>query len=319
MSISLSQGLRNGVNALQDLDSDIFRINARLQTGKKVNSALDNATNYFQAQGFRKEGRDLANLLDKQILGKNQIDKAVKGIESVTKLVESAQALARTGLASTDSVTRNRIGTEIAGLLTQAIRLTRDSQFQGSSFLVADSTTGVAAGALSAAVKTASTLTITTSTDAANATNITVSPVDLRVGEPTATGGLGLGVTANGFKYGVAVGGPLTDIVVDTATEFDVGAAGDLNFTNFIASATSGLSALQSRAAVVSTQAAVVDIRIQYNKDSTRLYNSSADSLTLADINEEGANLTSLQTRQQLAVQALSLASRSDQAILRLF
>jgi flagellin len=319
MSISLSAGLRNGVNSLQDLDTDIFRINARLQTGKKVNSALDNATNFFQAQGFRKEGRDLSNLLDKQILGKNQIDKAVKGIDAVSKLVESAQALARTGLASTDSATRNRLGGEIAGLLTQAVRLTRDAQFVGSNVLVTDSTTGVAAGALSAAVKTAATLTITTSTDATNATSIAINAVDLRVGEATATGGLGLGVTANGFKYGGAVGTAAASIVVDTATEFDVGAAGDANFTAFITAATTGLSNLQAQAAIVSTQASVVDIRIQYTKDSTRIYNSSADALTLADINEEGANLTSLQTRQQLAVQALSLASRSDQAILRLF
>ncbi|MGL4241174.1 MAG: hypothetical protein ACRCTI_08690 [Beijerinckiaceae bacterium] len=319
MSISLSQGMRNGVNSLQDLDTQIFSVNARLQTGKKVNSALDNATNYFLAKGYQKEGRDLSNLLDKMVLGKTQIDKAVKAVEGVSKLVESAQALARTGLASTDSVTRNRIGTEIAGLLTQAVRLTRDAQFAGSNFLVADSTTGVAAGALSAAVKTAATLTITTSTDAANATNVTVNAVDLRVGEATATGGLGLGIALNGFKYGVAPGGPTTDIVVDTATEFDVGAAGDTNFTNFISAATSALSALQSRASVVSTNASVVDIRIQYTKDSTRAYSSAADALTLADINEEGANLTSLQTRQQLAVTALSLASRSDQAILRLF
>lgn len=319
MSISLSAGLRNGVNSLQDLDSQIFQVNSRLQTGKKVNNALDNATNYFLSQGYRKEGRDLANLLDKQVLGKTQIDKAIKGVEGVSKLVESAQALARTGLASTDSATRNRIGSEIAGLLTQAIRLTRDSAFNGSNFLVADSTTGVVAGALSAAVKTAATLTITTSTDAANATNIAVQAVDLRVGDTTANGGLGLGIAVNGFKYGVAAGGPLTDIVVDTATEFDVGAAGDTNFNNFIAAATTALSSLQARASVVSTQASVVDIRIQYNKDSTRAYNSAADALTLADINEEGANLTSLQTRQQLAVTALSLASRSDQAILRLF
>jgi flagellin len=76
---------------------------------------------------------------------------------------------------------------------------------------------------------------------------------------------------------------------------------------------------LQARASVIATQASVVDLRIQFTKDTTRILNSSADSLTLADMNEEGANLSALSTRQQLAVQALSLANRSDQAILRLF
>jgi len=41
--------------------------------------------------------------------------------------------------------------------------------------------------------------------------------------------------------------------------------------------------------------------------------------LTLADMNEEGANLLMLQTRQSLSVTALSLSSQSAQSILRLF
>jgi len=46
---------------------------------------------------------------------------------------------------------------------------------------------------------------------------------------------------------------------------------------------------------------------------------AGADSLTLADSNEEGANLLALQTRQQLSTTALSLASQASQAVLRLF
>jgi len=44
-----------------------------------------------------------------------------------------------------------------------------------------------------------------------------------------------------------------------------------------------------------------------------------ADGLTLADSNEEGANLLALNTRQQLSQTALSLASQASQAVLRLF
>jgi flagellin len=319
MSISLSMGMRSGVNSLQDLDQTIAMTNSRLQTGKKVNSALDNATNYFQAAGFRKEGRDLSNLLDKMVLGKNTIDKAAKAIDAVSKIVEQAQSLARTALASTDSVTRNRLGGDIAALMSQGIKLTRDANFDGKNVLVTDSTTGAAAGALTAAVKTAATLTIQTSTDATNFTSITVAGADVRFGEATATGGLGLGIAANGFKAGAAMGTAAADIVVNAATSFDVGAAGDLNLTNFLTAATTAISGLQARSSVIATQASVVDLRIQFTKDTTRILSSSADSLTLADMNEEGANLSALSTRQQLAVQALSLANRSDQAILRLF
>ena len=44
-----------------------------------------------------------------------------------------------------------------------------------------------------------------------------------------------------------------------------------------------------------------------------------ADKLTLADMNEESANILALQTRQNLATNALSLASQANQAILKLF
>ena len=46
---------------------------------------------------------------------------------------------------------------------------------------------------------------------------------------------------------------------------------------------------------------------------------SLCDNLTLADTNEEGANLLALQTRQQLSTTALSLAAQADQNVLRLF
>ncbi len=319
MSISLSASLRSGVNALQDIESVFAITNNRLQTGKKVNSALDNANSYFQAAGFRKESRDLSGLLEKLILGKNTIDKAAKALDASSKLVESVQALARTALASTDSATRNRLGADIAGLLTQGTRLIRDSAFDGKGVLVTDSTTGVVvAGTLTAPVKTAGTLTLQTSTDATNFTSIVVNPADVRFGSTVADGGLGLGVAANGFTL-TGVGTSAASFAATAATTFDVGVAGDANLNALLTASTTALSGLQARAAVVATQASVVDIRVQFNKDSSRILNSSADSLTLADINEEGANLTTLQTRQQLAVQALSLASRSDQAILRLF
>ena len=55
------------------------------------------------------------------------------------------------------------------------------------------------------------------------------------------------------------------------------------------------------------------------DKDLKATLKTGADSLTLADSNEEGANLLALQTRQQLSTTALSLAAQADQNVLRLF
>jgi flagellin-like hook-associated protein FlgL len=46
---------------------------------------------------------------------------------------------------------------------------------------------------------------------------------------------------------------------------------------------------------------------------------TGADNLTLADTNEEGANMLMLQTRQNLGISSLSMASQAAQAVLKLF
>jgi flagellin-like hook-associated protein FlgL len=68
-----------------------------------------------------------------------------------------------------------------------------------------------------------------------------------------------------------------------------------------------------------SSNANLMTNRQDFTKFANKNFTDGADLLTLADINEEGATLASLQTKQQLSVQALSLANQSDQAILRLF
>ncbi|MFN3827053.1 MAG: flagellin [Micavibrio sp.] len=63
----------------------------------------------------------------------------------------------------------------------------------------------------------------------------------------------------------------------------------------------------------------VIQTREDYSKNLINTLTEGSDKLTVADQNEEGAKLLALQTRQQLGVTALSLASQSQQSILRLF
>src|SRR5262249_16480200 len=59
--------------------------------------------------------------------------------------------------------------------------------------------------------------------------------------------------------------------------------------------------------------------RQDFSKNLINVLQTGSSNLTLADTNEEGANLLALQTRQQLSLTSLSLASQADQAVLRLF
>ena len=82
---------------------------------------------------------------------------------------------------------------------------------------------------------------------------------------------------------------------------------------------TAALTTLRSQAQSLSSNLSTVQIRQDFTKAMINTLNNGADSLTLADSNEEGANLLALQTRQQLSTTALSLASQADQNVLRLF
>jgi len=79
------------------------------------------------------------------------------------------------------------------------------------------------------------------------------------------------------------------------------------------------LITLRSQAQAFGTNLSTVQIRQEFTKAMINTLQVGADNLTLADSNEEGANLLALQTRQQLSTTALSLASQAAQAVLRLF
>ena len=82
---------------------------------------------------------------------------------------------------------------------------------------------------------------------------------------------------------------------------------------------TAALVTLRSQSQALSSNLQVVQVRQDFTKAMINTLNTGADALTLADSNEEGANLLALQTRQQLSTTALSLAAQADQNVLRLF
>ncbi len=63
----------------------------------------------------------------------------------------------------------------------------------------------------------------------------------------------------------------------------------------------------------------IIQTRQDFTENLINILTEGADKLTLADMNEESANMLALQTRQQLAVNSLSLASQAAQAVLKLF
>lgn len=81
----------------------------------------------------------------------------------------------------------------------------------------------------------------------------------------------------------------------------------------------SALSSLRATASSLGSSASVLSLRLDFTENLVNSLEEGAGKLVLADLNEESANLLTLQTRQQLGVIGLSIAQQSEQSILRLF
>jgi flagellin len=269
--IVLTAGVRQNLLQLQKTSDLITSTQTRLATGKRVNSALDNPINYFTAQGLSNRASDLGNLLDSMSNGINTIQAAGNGITSITKLVQSAQALASQAQQTSDTNVRAGLATQFAAIKTQIDQLAGDSGFNGINLL-----------------------------DSANSTDLTVQLNERNTSSVTVD----------------AVDSTSTGLAINNATN-NWAAAADITAAS--TELTAALTTLRSQAQAFGSQLSTVQIRQDFTKAMVNTLQSGSDALTLADSNEEGANLLALQTRQQLSTTALSLASQASQAVLRLF
>ena len=114
--VTLSSAVRSNLLSLQNTADMMAKTQERLATGLKVNSALDNPTNFFTASALNSRASDLARLLDGVSNAQQTLEAADNGISAITKLVESAQATARQALQTpaTTSVAASANGAALA-------------------------------------------------------------------------------------------------------------------------------------------------------------------------------------------------------------
>ena len=269
--IVLSAGVRANLLQLQQTSDLISSTQTKLASGKRVNSALDNAINFFTAQGLDTRANNLNGLLDSMSNGINTIQAANNGITSITKLVQSAQALVSQAQQANNTTTQAALATQFNNLLTQIGQLAKDSGFNGVYLL----------GSNNLAITLNETGSSTVTVTAVDYTNASAAP-------------LSINAAANSWAISANITAASTDL-------------------------TAALTTLQSESQTLSASLSTVQIREGFTKATINTLQSGSAALTLADTNQEGANLLALQTRQQLSSTALSLASQADQSVLRLF
>ena len=113
-------------------------------------------------------------------------------------------------------------------------------------------------------------------------------------GKDASSAGLKISASANGWK---------TNTDVDAAIE----------------QIEDAINTLRTMSSEFGNNYSIVQSRETFTENLINVLEEGADKLTLADMNEESANMLALQTRQQLAINSLSLASQAAQSVLQLF
>jgi flagellin len=112
--IVLSSSVRQNLLSLQSTADLLATTQNRLSSGKKVNSALDNPTNYFTAASLDNRASDINNLLDGIGNGVQVLQAANTGITSLQKLVDSAKSIANQALQATTGYSTKSTATSAA-------------------------------------------------------------------------------------------------------------------------------------------------------------------------------------------------------------
>jgi flagellin-like hook-associated protein FlgL len=152
--ISLSKAVRSNLLSLKGTADMMAKTQDRLSTGNKVNSALDNPTNFFTASSLNSRASDMNQLMDSMANGIQTLEAADNGLSSITKTLESMQSTLRqarqdksfqtasytlptSGLASGDklSFSGGSVGTtDVEVNLTKATAGKADITFGGTAF-----------------------------------------------------------------------------------------------------------------------------------------------------------------------------------------
>ena len=281
--ISLTASMRSNLLSLQNTQSLMDQTQERLSTGKKVNSAIDNPSSYYTAQSLTNRASDLSSLLDSMGQAVQTIQAANEGIEAITSFAQQAKAIANSALDTTDTEERASYMEQFNAILDQIDGIAKDSGYKGVNLL--------AGGELKVKFneKGDSSLTIT--------------------GENASANGLGLTDAADWAKVTTPD---------DGATEDDLKAQKKAIEAS-IGLVDTAISTLRTWASDFGNNYSIVQSREDFTENLINVLTEGADKLTLADMNEESANMLALQTRQQLAINSLSLASQAAQSVLQLF
>jgi flagellin-like hook-associated protein FlgL len=283
--IVLGLATRQNLLSLQGINQNIQTSQNHLATGLKVSSAVDDAVKFFQSQSLVTRANDLSQRKDAIDQGVSSLTTATQAIQSVVSTLQQLQGIlnsAKTQSASQRASAASQFNT-LAGQLNN---LVNDATYQGLNLV--NSTASVLS--LQFSISSTSTLKV-------HGQNLLASKL------------VTAAVAGAASKLATNIVGTLFSKVSNKTSKFDAA-------FNVLQSA---VFTAQADAQSLGANVTFLQTRLSFTSQYIATLQGGSDKLIVADVNEESTNLVTLQTRQNLAIQSLSIATQSEQAVLRLF
>jgi flagellin-like hook-associated protein FlgL len=314
--ITLTSTERTTLLSLQQVTSLQNRTQERLNTGKKVNSATDNASSYFQSAALTTRSTEFTgykSTIDQSI---QSINAALQGTSQVETLLQDLLGVVQNARGGSTSQLVSAT-TQFKNIGQQLAQLVKDTNYQGLNLLTSSSTSlstqfsnrtaatfsisGYALlGTGSRSIFTSATATpFSTSTGA-----VTFSVLINNYGSTTATNS----TSVKGFSQLVTSGASGGIAATSVAAIFN----GSINAID------NAISQVEAITASLATNVDILQARSNFSSNYANTLTNGSNALTLADLNTEAANSTALSLRQQLGIQSLSTSATQNSSILTL-
>jgi flagellin len=282
----------------------------RVSTGLRVATAADNAAYWSIATTMRSDNSALSTVQDALGLGAAVVDVAYTALEAAIKTVQAMKD--KLTAAAQPGLDRAKIQTEITELQASLAGIATAASLQGQNWLSVDSS----AAGFNIAKSVVSSISRSGGTFSVQTISIDTSLMILFDANAAASGIID--TLRNAVTGAVDAAGTFSIATLDISVLTD-SAADLLVLDGYIKGADSAITEMAAGATALGAAKARIEIQRTFVRSLMDAIESGISQLVDADMNEESTMLQALQVKQQLGIEALSIANASSQSILRLF
>ncbi len=305
-SILTNSSAMSALSTLRSIASSMESTQNAISTGMKVSKASDNAAYWSISTTMKSDNMALAAVNDALGVGAAKVDTGYAGMESAIDVMKEIKA--KVVAAKEEGVDKAKIQEEITQLKDQLVSIAKSASFNGENWLAAETMGDKTV--VSGFVRDASgNVGVKTTTYTLAASNV-LYQLDAQ-GEVDAAGD---SILTSGDN--VTVAGAAAAVASIKINDLDV-TGDDLDVA--LASVDLALTKMTSAGAELGSISKRIDLQSSFSSKLSDAIEKGVGRLIDADMNEESTRLKALQTQQQLAIQALSIANNDSQNILSLF